>query len=464
MEKVFKNLAADKADLIKAIQTAIGFHSVKSEPRPGAPFGAANREALDFALAEAKRMGFAVKNLDGYCGYAEYGTGDEYVAVLGHVDIVSTGKGWSSPPLEGRIVDNCIVGRGAIDDKGPIIAALYALKAIKDAEVPLTHRIRIIFGCDEETGMQDMDHYLQREPAPRSGFTPDSTFPVIHAEKGHLHLFISAALGEQTERDAVLRINGGATMNIVPDHATATVRATDPEGFMALAARYALREKCNLTATRGDANEVIIEAKGRPAHAMEPECGDNAVGRLCAFLAETPCRGGLAAFVGKINELIGRTTDGSKMGIQCSDEVSGALTFNLSRIGCDGGRVEVGCDLRVPVTAKPEQVAQLARRAVEGCGLEARIPKATAPLYYPKDSPLVSTLNDIFCRRFGKRLEPMTTGGGTYAKKLPNTVAFGIGFPNGVSRGEHEADEKLDLDELTMASQIMAEAMLKLAQ
>jgi succinyl-diaminopimelate desuccinylase len=464
MEKVFSNLDASKADLVKAIQTVIGFHSVKGDPQPGAPFGKENKDALDFALAEAKKLGFTVKNLDGYCGYAEYGVGEEYVAVLGHLDIVPLGKGWTSPPLEGKIVKNCIVGRGAIDDKGPIFAALYALAAIKDAGITLKHRIRVIFGCDEEVGMSDMEHYLKHEPAPCFGFTPDSTFPVTYGEKGHVNIFLSAVLGEQPATNVIVSIGGGDTMNVVPDYAEATVRVTDPSAFIALAQRYTQREKCQLTAESGNGNEVVIKVKGRPAHAMEPAIGDNAVSRLCAFLVECQLGGTLAEFIGKINTLLGRECDGQSLGIACSDEVSGGLTLNFSRIICKNRNVEVGCDIRVPVTSNPETIAEKIKTATAALGLKLDIPEITQPLYYPKDSFLVTTLTDIFCRQFGKDVAPMTTGGGTYAKTMPNTVAFGMAFPGGISKGEHEADEKLDLDELTLATKILAEAMIKLAQ
>lgn len=464
MEKVFSSVDTNKADLVKAIQTVIGFHSVKGDPKPGAPFGEENKKALDFALSEAQKLGFTVKNLDGYCGYAEYGQGEEYVAVLGHVDIVPLGKGWTSPPLEGQIVDNCIVGRGAIDDKGPIFAALYALKAIKDAGVPLKHRIRVIFGCDEEVGMMDMDHYLKHEPAPCFGFTPDSTFPVTYGEKGHVNFFLSTVFAEQPATNVIVSIGGGDTMNVVPDYAEATVRVDDPNALLVLAQNYAQGEKCQLTAENGTGNEVVIKVKGRPAHAMEPANGDNAVSRLCAFLVECQLSGMLADFVGKIHRLLRRECDGQSLGIACSDDVSGKLTLNFSRIVCKNGKVEVGCDIRVPVTVNPESIAEKIRAATATLELTLEIPEVTQPLYYPKDSFLVTTLTEIFCRHVGKEVAPMTTGGGTYAKKLPNTVAFGFAFPDGISKGEHEADEKLDLDELSLATKILAEAMVKLAQ
>ena len=464
METVFRNLEISKSDLIKTIQTAISFPSVKAEPQPGAPFGQENRRVLDFALAEAEKLGFTVKNLDGYCGYAEYGEGKEYVAVLGHLDIVPVGIGWSSPPLEGRIVNNCIIGRGSIDNKGPIFAALYTLKAIKDAGIPLTHRIRIIFGCDEESDMKDMEYYLQHEPIPCCGFTPDANFPVIYGEKGQLNMFLSAPLGEQPATNVILSIHGGATMNIVPDSAQAQLKVANPQDFIKAAQSYANREKCDLSAETGAINEVTVNVKGKPAHAMEPELGENAVSCLCAFLAEQQLHGPLADFVCKINTIIGRECNGQSLGIDFCDEDSGNLTLNLARISCKDNQVTVGCDIRVPVTAKPEVVAAKINKAAASAGLEVNIPKLTQPLYYPKNSFLITNLNDIFCRHFGKDMPPMTTGGGTYAKKLPNTVAYGIVFPEGRSCNEHKADEALDLDELMLSTKILAEAMVKLAQ
>ena len=458
MEKVFQLIEQNKSALISSIQELIHFESVKAEPESGAPFGMANRKALDQALALAASFGFKTVNMDGYCGYAEYGAGAEYVAVLGHLDIVALGEGWSVPPLEGRIIDNQIIGRGSNDNKGPIMAALYALKAIKDAGIELKHRVRIIFGCNEESGMKDMEYYVAREPAPVYGFTPDGAFPVVYGEKGGIHPFLSMEIVDKGRGDFIESIFGGDTMNIVPTAVSATVVTENPEALV-----NATNAVAGITAEIV-AGKVVLQAAGIAAHGSTPEKGDNAITKLAAFLATQKLTGSIAEFIGIINRIIGREVNGQSLGIGYVDQPSGKLTLNLARIRCDNDIVSVGCDVRIPVTFKPEQAADDVAKTAAGAGLQLEIGKFTHPLYFPKDSYLVTTLNAIFCKHFGKELEPVTMGGGTYAKKLPNTVAFGMGIPGGKSGREHNADENADIDELMFGIRVIAEAMTTLAK
>lgn len=171
----------DQGQLIESVRDLIKIRSVAGEPVEGKPFGEGPASALRLALDTAGRMGFFTKNLDNYIGFAEYGEGKDYIAVLGHVDTVPEGEHWTYPPFSGAMHNGRIFGRGALDDKGPVISALYSLKAIRDSGVPLTRRIRIIFGADEETGDLDIEHYLSKEKPPVCGFTPDSEFPVVFA-------------------------------------------------------------------------------------------------------------------------------------------------------------------------------------------------------------------------------------------------------------------------------------------
>ncbi|MEI6285295.1 MAG: Sapep family Mn(2+)-dependent dipeptidase [Bacillota bacterium] len=458
MEKVFQLIEQNKAAMIASIQELIHFESVKSEPAAGAPFGVENRKALDQALVLAASFGFTTVNMDGYCGYAEYGAGDEYVAVLGHLDIVALGEGWSVPPLEGRIIDNQIIGRGSNDNKGPIIAALYALKAIKDAGIELKHRVRIIFGCNEESGMKDMEYYVAHAPSPLFGFTPDGAFPVVYGEKGGIHPFLSMEIVDNGSGEYIESIFGGDTMNIVPTAVSATVVSENAAAFVNTANAVA-----GITAEIID-GKVVLQATGIAAHGSTPEKGDNAITKLVAFLATQKLNGSIAEFVRIINRIIGRDVNGQSLGIGYEDQPSGKLTLNLARIRCENDVVSVGCDVRIPVTFKPEQAADDVAKTAAAAGLQLEIGKFTHPLYFPKDSYLVTTLNAIFCKHFGKELEPVTMGGGTYAKKLPNTVAFGMGIPGGKSGREHNADENADIDELMFGTRVIAEAMTTLAR
>lgn len=184
MEVLYKKIDQLRDDIIKSTQEICRIRSVESDGKEGMPFGEGVNEALEYALNLSKKLGFKTQNIDGYVGYAEYGEGEDYVAVLGHLDIVPEGDGWIYPPYEAQIHDGKIYARGAVDDKGPIIAALYGLYAIKELGLKLNKKVRIIYGTNEETGCSDMQYYLKKEKSPVLGFTPDSDFPLIFAEKG----------------------------------------------------------------------------------------------------------------------------------------------------------------------------------------------------------------------------------------------------------------------------------------
>ena len=300
MQRVFDIIERDREQLIKSIQQSIAFKSVQATAAPDAPFGAENRKALEHALALAATMGFTTKNLNGYCGYAEFGVGCEYIAVLGHLDIVALGEGWTAPPLEGRIVDNAIVGRGSSDNKGPLMAALYAAKALKEADIPLKHRIRVIFGCNEESGMKDMEYYSSHEPAPLYGFTPDGSFPVVYGEKGGISPFFSMKITDCGCCNYIESIHGGETMNIVPAAAQAIVVTEN-------AAKIAHEAKAAGLQANVQGKRVEITAHGQAAHASSPQKGDNAITKLIAFLAPLGFSGSVARFVKTINKITFRS-------------------------------------------------------------------------------------------------------------------------------------------------------------
>ncbi|MEG0480630.1 MAG: Sapep family Mn(2+)-dependent dipeptidase, partial [Clostridium sp.] len=220
-------------DLVESTRQIIRIQSVESSPKENMPFGENVQEALDYALNLSRNMGFKVVNLDNYVGYAEYGEGEDYIAVLGHLDVVPEGDGWNGNPYSGDLIDGVIYGRGAIDDKGPIMAALYGLKAIKDSGVKLSKRVRVIFGTNEETGCNDIPYYLEREKPPVMGFTPDADFPVIHGEKGLLIFdIVKDVLDEQTSTVKVVYIKGGTRENMVPDYCEAEILTEDKEDII----------------------------------------------------------------------------------------------------------------------------------------------------------------------------------------------------------------------------------------
>lgn len=186
-------------ELIDAVVEMVKIPSLESEALENMPFGLEVNNALELALEMGKKMGFKTKNIDGYMGYVQYGEGDDYIGVVGHLDVVEVGEGWRNPPFSAVIEDGKIFGRGVLDNKGPIMGGLYALYAIKECGIKLSKPVRVIFGTDEETGFKDLEYYLSKEKPPIMGFTPDCKYPVVYGERGRVVLRVSADVSNNFE-------------------------------------------------------------------------------------------------------------------------------------------------------------------------------------------------------------------------------------------------------------------------
>ncbi len=182
--KIFDKVDELKDQMIQDIVQLVQMDSQRSEPSENAPFGKNVAETLDKALEICEREGLSTRNVDHYAGYGQWGEGDEYIAIMGHLDVVEVGDGWKYPPFSATIADNRIYGRGALDNKGPLVAAFYGMLALKELGLKPKRPIRVIFGTNEETGMADARYYLEHEKAPLMGFTPDNKFPAIYGERG----------------------------------------------------------------------------------------------------------------------------------------------------------------------------------------------------------------------------------------------------------------------------------------
>jgi succinyl-diaminopimelate desuccinylase len=212
-------------ELIENIRKWIAIPSVKAEPSgENAPFGENVRRILDTALEDGRRFGFETRDIDGYAGDISYGSGPQTLGILAHLDVVPLGDGWKHDPLGGEIEDGRLYGRGTTDDKGPALCALYAMRAVKEAGIPMKHGVRLILGCDEETGMDDMRYYASKIKMPDYGFSPDAEFPVINIEKGGVNLRLSAVTGgEEGAQIPVYSLYAGERPNVVPAEARAEV-------------------------------------------------------------------------------------------------------------------------------------------------------------------------------------------------------------------------------------------------
>lgn len=433
-----------KDEFLTSIKTLISYPSVLNEGQNGTPFGQAIQDVLEKTLEICRGLGFTTY-LDpkGYYGYAEIGQGAELLAVLCHLDVVPSGDeaDWQTPPFEATIKGGWIFGRGVQDDKGPSMAALYAVKALLDSGVEFKKRVRFIFGTDEETLWRCMGRYNELEEQAAMGFAPDSSFPLTYAEKGLLQVKLHGPGSDQLELEA------GAAFNVVPGKASYQGELLE-------------QVVAGLQAASFDYEQIDhqVTVLGLPKHAKDAAEGVNAIVRLATVLQPLQAHPALTF----IAEAVGEDATGSRLFGDVSDEPSGRLSFNIAGLTLNSEKSEIRIDIRIPVLADKDQlVAKLAEIAGR-YQLDYEEFDYLAPLYVPKDSELVSTLMPIYQEKTGDTSPAMSSGGATFARTMPNCVAFGALFP-GAEQTEHQANERASLDDLYRAMDIYAETIYRLA-
>ena len=453
-----------KEEIIKSTQDIVRIKSIESEPKPGMPFGEGVAKSLECALNIAKGLGFDTVNLDGYVGYAEYGQGEDYVLALGHLDVVPEGDGWIHPAYGAEIHDGKMYGRGTTDDKGPIMATLYGLKAIKDAKLTLSKRIRILFGTNEETGSKDLEHYLEREKAPVAGFTPDADYPIINGEKGiTIFNIVKDFNSESKGKNYIKYIRGGQAANMVPDYCEAGIISSDAQGIIKLLNTFVGNNNYKLSAVV-NINLVIIKSIGESAHGSLPELGKNAIMQLIHFLGTLDLgKNDVSEFVEFLNKNIGMETHGESFGVCLEDENSGKLSFNVGTISMDRKSATITLNLRYPVTNKLEDMMNPFNNRINGTGIRVEKFVHQEPLYFSPDNPIIKALQKVYTEQTGEEAKLVSIGGGTYAKEMPNTVAFGPMFP-GEPDTIHKNNEYITIDNLIKNAKIYAHALYELAK
>lgn len=446
-----------KEDIIKSTQESIRIKSVEEEALEGKPFGQGPYEALNHLVDLGEEMGFRVKNLDNYVAYGEIGQGEETLGILGHVDVVPEGDGWIYPAYGGEIHDGKIWGRGAIDDKGPTIACMYAMKALKESGVKFNKKVRIIFGANEETGWKCMDHYFKHEEAPDIGFTPDADFPVIYGEKGILNIRLDKDLGQDQDFE-LISLKSGNAPNMVADKGEVTLRIINKDRFTSLT------EKENIGLSwEGDL--LTIRSQGISAHGSTPEKGLSALSILMEYLGEVLPKGGLKEFVDFYNTRVGFSDHGEKMACDFEDDISGKLNFNPGLVSFNGKTISLIINIRYPIKVESEKVYQAIEEAIEGLDIRLIRDKGESkPLYVSEDSFLVKTLMEVYKEETGdENSRPLTIGGGTYARAMKNAVAFGPMFP-GQEDVVHQKNEYISIDHLMKLTRIYAKAIYALTR
>ncbi|RKJ48912.1 M20 family peptidase [bacterium 1XD42-54] len=493
-EKIDAYIDSKKDELLNDLMTLVRIDSQKGESSEGKPFGEGPARVLQEAEKLLQTYGLYVKNYNNYVVTGDLFEGEKGLDVLAHLDVVPASKDWSvTQPFEPKIVDGRIYGRGTADDKGPAVALLYAIRAIKELGIPMKKSVRIVLGSDEECGSGDLAYYYSIEKEAPYTFTPDADFPVINIEKGRLEASFHASFADGLKLPGIVSLASGDKANVVPQRAGMVIGGLEKTALAACADKvtaetgvaFTLREvteeiltsqieenmnaeyvRDTMDEAKKDCDSAVfffVEARGQAAHASTPQEGKNALTAMLRLAATLPLAEseGLQA-VRALAELFPyEDTCGKTLGIYREDEESGAVTLCFSILRCTAHGLSGVFDARLPVGCTEENTKVPVREKLAARGICMDDNQMVKPHCVPGDSDFVKTLLGSYERYTGIKGEPLSTGGGTYVHALERGVAFGCMVPE-VDNHMHGDDEFMVIEQLVLSAKIFADAIIKI--
>lgn len=452
-----------RQELVSAISRLVAVKSVREDPAPGAPFGPGPKAALEEALKLCREMGFSAENYHDHVGVVTLNDAETQLHILGHLDVVGEGSGWDTDPYTCVEKGDMLYGRGVSDDKGPVCAALMALKAVRDLG-GVKKNVQLILGTDEESGSEDLAYYYAHEPYAPCTFTPDADFPLINIEKGHYHPTFGQSWEKSDVLPRVVAMTGGFRTNVVPPEAEAMVLGVFPADAEKICEEVSLETKAEFILSDA-AGGCHIHCSGRNAHAASPDDGINAISALLTVLARLDLAecASTAAIRAMHERFPFGDNRGKALGIAKQDDESGELTLNLALIKLSDTGFDAKFDVRFPLSSNEENCraaceASLARHGFSVLADGDMIP----PHHVSADSPLVKTLLNCYSAYTGVAdPKPIAIGGGTYVHDIPGGVAFGCDFPD-FDPKMHSANEQASVKNLLLSAKIFTQAIFDL--
>ncbi|WEG73958.1 Sapep family Mn(2+)-dependent dipeptidase [Vagococcus intermedius] len=425
-------VSARQADFFKGLKEVMQINSVKGKPEIDAPFGAGPKQAILKALELAESLGFKTQLINNAMGYAEWGPETrDYLGVIGHLDVVPEGTGWDYDPFDLTEDNGILYGRGVLDNKGPIMSNLYALSVLKELGFVPNKTVRIVFGSDEESGSADIPMYLAVEPAPVYGYTPDCKYPAVYGERGVVGI------------DIVTRFSDNS--------------ATQIESFIGNFDRSSVPDTLNITLKTGE----HLEIKGKRSPSNAPEMGLNTI-TLFAKQATVSARfnGELATYLSWLSASFHNKHDGSGIGVAFSDQESGTLQLTPYELEITKDQARLSLSIRYPISVTEEKVlSAMTEHLVPNSDLiVTRRMKSTV---FDRHHPMLKTMQRVYKDCTGEDGTPVTTTGATYARSMPNILAFGPSFP-GQKGIAHNKNEYMAVSDLMKNMEIYALTLAEL--
>jgi len=456
-DKIDKFIEKNRDKIVDDICDLVKIKSVSEDGTDTPPYGQGCKQVLDQALKMSSEMGFEIDNCDYYCGSASLKHHDKgpYIGFWGHLDVVPEGEGWNYPPYSPTMYDGYLIGRGVSDNKGPCICALYTLLFFKEYNYDLKYNFKVIFGTNEERGMHDVEYYIQNRKLPVFSIISDSVFPICYAEKGIFRGEIEIPF----HNEDIIEMSGGTVENAVASCAQVRVKKTN---FMYHA------EACPEILIEDLEDTLIIHATGIASHAAHPEGSKNAIHILASYLAKALHGDQTKKIFSFISDLTG-AYNGEGLGVEYRDQVSGELTFVVGLMRYKDNTINISIDIRYPITTNVEEMVQKIEKYCHK--VDAKLVKTTdsKPCYVDPSNERVVVLNNLYNQFMGTDIPPYYEGGGSYARKIPNSLAFGPILHEGkpkpnslVNGGAHKNDESLCIEELLLALKIYIVTVLEL--
>lgn len=464
--RIDEYIDSHREEMLRDLETLMRIDSTKGEKLPGKPFGEGPARVLAAMEELLEKSGVQVTNYDNYTVTGDLeGKGTKALDILAHLDVVPVSEDWTvTAPFEPKIIGDRIYGRGSSDDKGPAIAALYAVKAVKELGIPLERGVRLIFGSDEECGSADLEYYYSKEKEAEYTFTPDAAFPLINLEKARYAKSFTAEVSDEGVSGAkIISVRSGDKGNVIPGKAEAVVTGLSEEELKGAADAAAKKTGASFSVEANADGSYAIHVKGQTGHASTPELAVNAATALLDLLAALPfADSGSFRAIRSIHELFPFGDNrGEALGVEMGDEESGDLTMSLDIVNLDGGKLYAEFDSRAPLCATDENLTAVVQKKLKSAGFTVEEGNLIPVHYVSADSHFVKTLLSSYEKYSGKEGKPFAIGGGTYVHNLERGVAFGCEDP-AVDNHMHGDDEFMLISVILESAKIFADAIVNL--